>query len=338
MPPSSETVIPRRHGAAVSAILAVSIALSWISCQAQPTPPAEPYEYTQLHLGVQVRIALYAGKEDAARTAARAAFARIAALEDVFSDYRPLSEVRRLTAAAAGTPVPVSPALFDVLAASVALSRRTDGAFDVTAAPLIQLWRGVRRAGALPDTPALAEARSRVGWDAIHLDAQERTVTLGKEGMGIDLGGIAKGYILDEAIASLTAHGIRSALVEAGGDLVVSGPPPGRAGWRITIPGAPDSVAAWAAALTHAAIATSGDTEQYLEVDGIRYSHVVDPRTGMALTSRLMATVVAPSGRQADSYATALTVLGKEKGLALLGGEPDLKLYVRSAADQAPVR
>lgn len=256
----------------------------------------------------------------------------MAVLEDVFSDYRPHSEVRRLSEAAVEHPVPVSPELFQVLEAATDLASRTDGAFDVTAGPLVALWRDARREGDLPDTAALALARTRVGWSSIRLDDATRNVHLEKPDMGIDLGGIAKGYILDEALAELTRHGVASALIEAGGDLVVSGPPPGRAGWEIAVPDAPPDFNARLSSLTFAAVATSGDTGQYMEVDGVRYSHVVDPRTGMALTNRVMATVIASNGMTADSYATALTVLTTEEGQALLAERPDLRAFVRSVA------
>ncbi|MDZ4699991.1 MAG: FAD:protein FMN transferase [Rhodothermales bacterium] len=320
------------------AFMAVSIIGLQISCGAPPASPAEPYEYRQLHLGVQVRIVLYARKEADARGAARAAYDRMAMLEDVFSDYRAHSEIRRLSETAHERPAPVSPELFRVLAAATDLARRTDGAFDVTAGPFVALWRDARRSGALPDSTDLALARARVGWTAVQLDAAELTVRLALAGMAIDLGGIAKGYILDEAMVELTRRGIHSALIEAGGDLLVSGAPPGRAGWQIAIPNAPPDLAAAASALTFAAVATSGDTKQYMDVDGVRYSHVLDPRTGMALTSRALATVIAPDGMTADSYATALTVLTKDEGLALLAERPDLRAFVRSTADQAPVR
>ncbi len=317
----------------------VTLSLLNLSCQHQPGVPSERYQYTQLHLGVQVRIVLYAEKEALAREAARRAFARIAALEDVFSDYRPTSEVRRLAASPPGIPHPVSAPLFRVLDAAQRLAAETDGAFDVSAGPLTALWREARRGGALPDAAALDAARRRVGWAAIHLDAAAGTVTLDRADMLIDLGGIAKGYILDEALAELARAGVARAMIEAGGDLVVSAPPPGAEGWAIAIHGAPSEMAARARRLSHAAVATSGDTEQYLEVDGVRYSHVVDPRTGRALTTRRMATVIAHDGMTADSYATALTVLETEEGLALAERRPGLQVFVRTAgADQAPVR
>ncbi|MGI9176146.1 MAG: FAD:protein FMN transferase, partial [Rhodothermales bacterium] len=188
-------------------------------------------------MGVQVRIVLYAPGEPVAAEAARAAFGRVAALEDVMSDYRPASELMRLSAQfsdpSGGPPVPVSDDLFAVLTQAQRLARISEGAFDVTVGPHVKLWREARRTGRLPPRNVLKAAAKQVGWRHVRLDSVRQTVQLAIPGMQLDLGGIAKGYAADEAIATLTHHGIDQALVEIGGDIVVSGPPPGQTGWRI---------------------------------------------------------------------------------------------------------
>lgn len=288
------------------------------------------FEYSQMHLGVRVRIVLYAPAEQEAKAAARAAFARIAELEDVFSSYRSYSELSRLCKQAGGPPVAVSEELFTVLQAAQRLARRTKGAFDVTVGPYAALWRRAREAGRLPTAEQLRQAGARVGWRHVHLDPDEQTVRLAVEGMQLDLGGIAKGYILDQALGVLKAEGARRALVRAGGDIVVGAPPPERAGWRVTVVhAAPEQRQV---RLKQAAIASSGDTQQFVDIDGTRYSHVVDPRTGLGLTSRIAVTVVAPEGLTADSYATAISVLGARQGRALAQSEPEVSAYIRSAA------
>ena len=147
--------------------------------------------------------------------------------------------------------------------------------------------------------------------------------------MGLDLGGIAKGYILDQALLVLGRHGVTRALIQAGGDIVVGDPPPGRAGWRVAVPGGGEAVRGRAGALAHAALSLSGDTEQYVIVAGVRYSHVVDPRTGVGLTSRRQAAVVAEDGLTADGLATALTVLDDARGAELLHAYPGVVAEVR---------
>ncbi len=294
----------------------------------------ERREFTAVHLGVPVRIVLYAPDDSAAQAAARAAFVRIAALEDKMSDYRPASEVRRLERRA-GDWVRVSAELFAVLARAVEIADASGGAFDPTAGPLVALWRESRRTGRLPAPTALDSARARVGWRHLGLDSARRAVRLAVAGMRLDLGGIAKGYILEGARAELAAHGITQVLLEAGGDLVVGDAPPGKPGWHIEVPGADSAVAAQAGALANAAVATSGPTEQFAEIGGTRYSHVVDPRTGIALTDGILVTVIAPDGATADALATALTVLDARQRDALLARYPGVIISVRNVREEA---
>jgi thiamine biosynthesis lipoprotein len=286
-----------------------------------PTTQEMRREYVELHMGMAVRIVVYASGDTTARRAARAAYARIAALEDVMSDYRPESELRRL-ATRVGEPVPVSEPLFAVLARALELARLSDGAFDPTVGPFVALWRAARRSGRLPERAALDSAAARVGWRKVHLDSATHAVRLDAAGMHIDLGGIAKGYVLDQARAELARQGVTRALIEAGGDISVGDPPPGRAGWRIA--GTPGG-----ASVANAAVSTSGDSEQFVIIHGIRYSHVVDPHTGLGLTNRRRATVVAPDGATADGLATALTVLDEALGATLLAAFPGVVAEVR---------
>ena len=296
------------------------------------------YHYTQLHLGVQVRIVLYAEKEDLGNKAATAAFERIKTLEEVFSDYRPRSEIRQLALLAVDSTISVSEPLFTVLQHARALSIETAGAFDITVGPYVALWRTARKTGQLPHSDSLTLASRRVGYDLVQLDVQTGSVRLPDAGIQLDVGGLAKGYILDEALAILNQNGFSSALIEAGGDIVVSAAPPGEEGWRVDIPGISktDPVAIAARNLSFAAIATSGDTEQFVEIDGTRYSHVVDPRTGQALTNRRSATVIAPSGLLADGYATALTVMSEEEAAPIIQNNPEIFVYTRHSGHQTP--
>lgn len=278
-------------------------------------------------MGVQVRLVVYAASEAAAETACQAAYARLAELEDIFSDYRPDSELMRLCQRAGGVPIPVSTELFTVLTRSRELSQQSEGAFDVTVGPAVQLWRQARKTGQMPDPKALAAARDRVGWQLVRLHPDRRTVRLAVPGMRLDLGGIAKGYAGDEAIRVLRENGIDRALFEAGGDIVVSDPPPGERGWKIELPeNAPAEQRTLI--LANAAVSTSGDTEQHVEIDGKRYSHVVDPRTGIGLTDGTAATVIAPDGITADSLSTAACVLGPEKGHALVDRYDGTRAYI----------
>lgn len=279
----------------------------------------EMFESVQPHMGTLVRIQLYVTGAARADTAFHAAFARIAQLDATLSDYLPESEVNRLCRSAAGRPVPISPDLFRVLSAGRRLSEETDGAFDVTLGPVTGLWRQARQQRRLPDPDTLRVAMQRTGYRKLHLDAATGTATLDEPGMQLDLGGLGKGYAAGEALAVLFELGIRRALISVSGDLAIGDPPPGRQGWSIGA-GSPGRVVI----LCNIAISTSGDASQNLEAGGVRYSHIIDPAGGIGLTRRITVTVVAPHGIDADSWSTALSVLGPERGLPLLEKHPDI--------------
>jgi len=301
-------------------------------------------------MGTQFTITLYAWEESQARKAAEAAFAKVAALDRMMTDYDPESELMQLCRQPHGTPVRVSTELFDVLERSQRLARQSDGAFDVTVGPVVRLWRRARRAGELPPADALARAREAIGWQKLALAAREQTVTLTAPGMQLDLGGIAKGYAADKALKVLKGRGVARALVAASGDIAIGDPPPGERGWRVSV-GAPVSspvqadgnsrrakpeAAAPIAStllLRNAAVSTSGDLEQFVEIEGRRYSHIVDPRTGIGLTNRLQVTVVARRATDTDSFATAVSVLGVEHGLRLVEAQPGMAVCIQQPQD-----
>ena len=303
--------------------------------------PLARFEFTQPAMGTEFRVVLYADEATRAERAAAAAFERIHALDAALSDYQPESELARLGARSdGGAPtewIQVSAELFALLRVSADVARASAGAFDVTVGPFTRLWRRARRQGELPGAVALAEAALAVGYEKLELDPATRRVRLLARGMRLDPGGIAKGYALDAALAALVAHGCERALVVGGGDVLAGAPPPGRTGWSVAIAGL-DSAdpredrAAARLELAHAALSSSGDMVRFVELDGRRYSHIVDPRSGAALEQRSLASVLAPDGIHADAWATALSVLGVP-GLTRLEGEPGLagRLVVHGA-------
>ena len=299
------------------------VALLGAACFAAP----HRFEYSQVAMGVRARIVLYAADGSAAQEAAGIAFDRIAALEDVMSDYRPTSELNKLCEKAGGPSVKVSPELLFILAESQELAQRSGGAFDVTVGPLVNLWRDARKTGVLPTPAEITAAQNLVGWRKMTIDPKASTVKLSVPGMKLDLGGIAKGYACDEAIRILREQGMDSALIEMGGDIVVSKSPQGTDGWEIEVAGKP-------MALANKAVSSSGDTEQFVEIGGKRYSHIVDPRTGLGLTNRIAVTIIAPNGVTSDGLATAISVLGEAKGRALLKSYPGVTAYIRKTSDR----
>lgn len=252
-------------------------------------------------MGVEARIVLHAPTAEIALEAARRAYAEIERLDDALSDWDPESELSRLSDRAGRGPVVVSRDLYDVLDRALEISAATDGAFDVTVGPFVALWRTARRTRELPTEDELAAARALVGWRLVELDASARTVALARPGMRLDLGGIAKGYATQRAIAVLAEAGVPSALVQMGGDIACGAPPPGRDGWEIDVAGRRVPV-------RDASVATSGDAEQHVEIGGVRYSHVVDPRTGLGAVGTRSITVTCADGAYADALATAASL------------------------------
>jgi len=281
----------------------------------------QPYEAVEPHMGTLFRIKLYAASEQQAKRAFQAAFSRIAQLDETLSDYRAESELSRVTTVA--TPVHVSDNLFAVLSKGEWLAEQTDGAFDVTLGPLTHLWRQTRRERRLPSPELLKNALERSGFRKMHLDAAIHSVRFDAPGMQLDVGGIAKGYAADEALAVLTKLGIRSALVAASGDLAFSDAPPGEKGWKIGIDALEHAIP-----LANAAVSTSGSSEQNFMANGVRYSHIIDPKTGLGLTTNITTSVIAPHGIDADGLATALNVLGPERGLAFIDTLPGVAAII----------
>jgi FAD:protein FMN transferase len=279
------------------------------------------FEAVEPHMGTLFHIELYATDKEQASKAFEKAFARIHELDLRLSDYNPDSEAMRLCRNSQGRPLPVSRDLFLIVKASLRLSETSSGAFDVTQGRVIRLWRKARETHQLPTAEEI-KAASSPDWRDIKLDEKARSLTVPR-GVFFDFGAIAKGYAADEALAVLRAEGIESALVAASGDIAMGAAPvaePDRAGWKVGLD--------WIEAplrLVHSAISTSGDAEQFVDIDGKRYSHIIDARTGQALTTRWQVTVIAPRGIDADPLATTLTILGPDLGLPVLKTYPGAK-------------
>jgi thiamine biosynthesis lipoprotein len=294
-----------------------------VSGQQKPSFIAPNHRHTFAHpqMGTLFRIVAYTPDSTLARTAAAAAFVRIDELNQILSDYLPDSELNRLSATAGtGQEVRVSPDLWQVLQLSVKASELSQGAFDITVGPYVHLWRRSRRQLRLPAQEARDQAREAVGYRHLRLNPQKQTAQLLVPGMQLDVGGIGKGYAVDEALKVLQRHGISAALVDGGGNVVVSRPPPDRKGWQVAVGLAGQQTADTARYLNLrcAALASSGDLYQYVELDGQRYSHIVHPQTGLGLTHQREVTVLAPNGTTADWLSTALSVLEPIEGKKLL--------------------
>ncbi len=324
----------------VTCLLAMCLLAAGFSAIASAAPVIDRFEFVQTEMAVPIRIVLYAPDNATAAAAAREAFLRFHELNARLSDYDPNSELRRLCdTSSEGKPIRVGDDLWRVLVRSLELSEQSEGAFDVTVGPLVHLWRNARHTKELPTAESLAAARARVGYRFVRLDAKRHTVELLRPKMRLDLGGIAKGYAVDEAMRAIRRQGITRMMVEAGGNIALGDSPPEKPGWRIGI-APPDAKSPprqylW---LSRVAISTSGDLWQYAVIGGVRYSHLIDPKTGMALTDHCSVTVVGPDGLSTDGVSSAVAILGPEKGLKLIENTPGTAaLIVRMVAGKQQI-
>jgi FAD:protein FMN transferase len=306
------------------------VTLCTAACADPRQPELRRFESTQVQMGVPFKILLYVDDEATAKGAFDAAFAKVEAINRILSDYDPDSELSRLSRAAP-TPagVPVSDPLWQVLTRSQALAEATGGAFDITVGPYVRLWRRARRSHEMPSAERLAEAAAAVGYRHLTLDPSRHTVQLTKPHMRLDLGGIAMGYAVDEVLRLLRARGITRALVDASGDIGVGDPPPGKSGWLIGVmPLSLEGTPSRYVSLANAAVTTAGDTFQHVEIDGKRYSHIVDSHTGLGLTDQIGVAVIARDCITADSLDTAVSVLGPKAGLKLIERTPGASAFI----------
>ena len=286
------------------------------------------FEYEHRQMGTQIRLVFYASGQILADSVSKAVFSRIDELNAELSDYLVDSELNILCAQTR-KDVSVSSDLYLILKASVAVSEQTKGAFDVTAGPSIRLWRKVRKTKIKPSKAEIKKAMRRVGYHYIAFP-KENTIRLEKKGMQLDLGGIGKGFAADEVLKVLESYGITSALIDMGGDIRVSDPPPNKAYWVLAFSyyNADKKEIVQKIKLKNQAVATSGDLYQFIEIDGIRYSHIIDPQTGMALGNGIQVTTIAPNATLADAYASAFSVIGIEEAINRVQEIPSLEFFM----------
>ncbi len=286
-------------------------------------------------MGTYMIVTVYAADEAAGRAAIAAAFARVEEIEAATSHFREASDLSRLNQAAGGPAMAVSKDLWALLRRSAEVSEETDGAFDVTVGPLMALWKKTWQKGKAPSEAETAAARALVDWRAVWLDPKEPRARLLKPGMQLDLGGIGKGYAVDQALAVLRERGIPAALADMGGNVGAYGAPPERDAWLVGIrdPSRPGKILPKPIRLLNQGIATSGDYEQFGLVAGRRESHILDPRTGRPIEGMTSVTVVARDATTADGYSTALSVLGPEKAVAFAEKRPGVEVMIMYERD-----
>jgi len=290
----------------------------------------------RLVMGTFAHLKAIAKDEETAKRFVEVAFAELKKVDELMSDYKSDSQISQVNRNAYKRPVKVDESTFHVLQKSVEFSRLSEGAFDITIAPLAELWRSAAESNSVPTEQELADARSKVGYEKLLLDANEMTVRFAVEGMKLDLGGIAKGYAIDRAVEAMQAGGAVGGLVDVGGDIRCFGKPPrGKKTWRIglenpaEIKGGDESLSAGMDTillilkLNNAAIATSGGYRRFVLIEGKKYSHIMDRDTGTSAKGMSSVTIISQSAINADAMATAVSVMGEEKGLALIEKTPN---------------
>lgn len=278
-------------------------------------------------MGTLFRIYIDEDSRKIAEQAAKSAFREAHRLNTIFSDYDSESELSRFVSnSKVNQFFNLSSELSYILNESQKLAIETQGCFDVTLGPLSRLWRIARFKKKMPDQIKLKHAIARVGYQNLIIRPDRQLGKILKDNMVIDLGGIAKGYTADSMLKILRNQGVKRVLIDAGGDLVIGDAPRNRKGWKIEIGGHkhPELPILH---LANTAVATSGDIEQSVLINGITYSHLIDPRTGLGLTHKSQVSVIAPTGIEADSLASASLVMGKEVGIKFLESKKNLKAY-----------
>jgi thiamine biosynthesis lipoprotein len=297
-------------------------------------------------MACEFRVFLNAGQYGQGTKVALEVLDLVETLEQQMSVFRPTSEISTINRDAADGPVPVEPRLFALLELAGRIHAETDGAFDITAGPLWETWGFSRRAGTIPSSEQLAEARKRVGWHLVELDPVEKTVRFRVPGVGLNLGSIGKGYALDRCAERMEAAGIGDYLLDGGYSSVLArggqlgdashGPAEAPNGWTVGVrhPLRPDRRLA-EVRLRNRALATSGSGVQFFRHRGRRLGHILDPRSGQPAEGVLSATVLAPTAALADALATAFYVMGPEGAQQYCHSRPEIAAVIVCPARRA---
>jgi len=265
-----------------------------------------------------------------------AAFEKLRNIDEMMSYRAEASQLSGLNRQAHKGPVKVSEELFEVLSVAVKYSRKTDGTFDVTIGPVVDLWRKAEKDGKKPTEDAVAQARSKVGYEKLILNEDNKTVQFRIDGMRLDLGGIAKGYAIDLAVEAMKAGGAVGGMVDVGGDIRCFGKPLGpKDNWLVGLqdPDAEGGIL-MVLKLGDMAVATSGDYQRFVLIDGQRYSHILDPATNLAVRELSSVSIIAPAAVDADALATAVSVMGTARGLEMIEATESAEAILISAGPE----
>jgi len=264
-----------------------------------------------MKMGSAFNLIIVSADSNKANHLARKSYELVDSLNHIFSNYDSSSELSKINASAGLLPYKMSTAMLDLVQKSQYAYIQSKGAYDISIGPLSSLWRNARKAKLFPEASTVLATKKLVGLNQVKINKRLGTIFLPNANMQLDFGGIAKGYIAQWVINFLKANGIQQALVDAGGDIVMSGPPLNQQGWLIgvNLPETTDQLLNKKLQLSNCSVATSGDVFQFIEYKGVKYSHIINPLTGYGVTNLRNVTIVAKTGATADWLATACSIL-----------------------------
>lgn len=316
----------RARGVFVASLCAVAVLTGCGSIHSVESPVV--VKRTQMHMGTLVSITTVAPSQEIAQVSIEAGFREIKRLEQLFSTWIPTSELSQVNAAAGREPVVVGPETLELVSRSLEMARLTEGGFNIAVGPAVEAWSVTERER-IPTREELQSLRLLVDWTMINIDSQARTIFLPKPGMRIDVGGIGKGYAADRAVDVMRKMGAKGGVVALSGDIKTFGDLPGMQGFPVGIRHPRQEGALIATVdLKNEAISTAGDYERYFEREGVRYHHILDPKSLQPARQCQSVTVIAAEGTVADGLDTGIFVLGPEKGMALVEQLPDVEAII----------
>lgn len=269
------------------------------------------FSYSEMKMGSAFNLIIVSADSNKANHLARKSYELVDSLNHIFSNYDSSSELSKINASAGLLPYKMSRAMLDLVQKSQYAYIQSKGAYDISIGPLSSLWRNARKAKLFPEASTVLATKKLVGFAQVKINKRLGTIFLPNANMQLDFGGIAKGYIAQWVINFLKANGIQQALVDAGGDIVMSGAPLNQKGWLIgvNLPETTDQLLNKKLQLSNCSVATSGDVYQFIEYKGVKYSHIINPLTGYGVTNLRNVTIVAKTGATADWLATACSIL-----------------------------
>jgi thiamine biosynthesis lipoprotein len=284
------------------------------------------YEASHEAMGTVFAVVAYGQDRDYLAEVVNQVFEEVDRLDGQMSNYKPESELSVINREAAQRDVIVEPKLFQLIRDSLRHSAETQGAFDVTVGPLMKLWGFFRGHEHLPPQAEITRVLKRVGYQHLRLNSSARTIRFDEDGIELDLGGIAKGFAVDEAVKILRSAGVASALISSGTSSIYAlGSPPGVRGWKVTLRDPYDAHKAGDIfRLQNYSLSTSGNYEKFLKIGGKTYCHIMNPHTGMPVENMLSTAVLAPSTTQSDALSTSFFVLGVNDSRRYLHTHPNL--------------